>query len=68
MPGDASRLFSRNVVNYLLHLLPEGELRLDQGDVLIREPLVTHAGKITNEHLRAAGLGAQVNRPTTSPC
>jgi NAD(P) transhydrogenase subunit alpha len=56
MPGDASRLFSRNVTSYLAHLCPEGELRLDQTDVLVRDPLVTHAGQITNARVRDAAL------------
>jgi NAD(P) transhydrogenase subunit alpha len=54
MPGDASRLFSRNVTNYLAHLLSEGELHLDLDDELVRDPLVTHAGQIVNERVRAA--------------
>ena len=40
MAPDASRMYSSNVTNYLLHLLDEGTLDLDREDPLVDEPLV----------------------------
>jgi NAD(P) transhydrogenase subunit alpha len=42
----ASQMYSRTVVNYLMHLVKDGALRLDLEDELTRLPLVTHQGKV----------------------
>ncbi len=54
VPVHASQMLSRNFENYLMHLVPDGELVLDLEDELTREPLVTHEGQIMNERVRAA--------------
>jgi NAD(P) transhydrogenase subunit alpha len=48
----ASQMFSRNVTNYLRHLIKDGDLRIDLEDELVRGPLVTHQGEIVNERVR----------------
>ena len=53
-PVDASAMFSTNVGNYLAHLIQEGELRLDLEDELVSGPLVTHAGEVVNEAVKAS--------------
>jgi NAD(P) transhydrogenase subunit alpha len=53
LPVHASQLYSRNVTNYLLHLIREGELQLDLEDELTRDPLVTREGQITSERVRS---------------
>jgi proton-translocating NAD(P)+ transhydrogenase subunit alpha len=46
MPGDASRLYSRNVSALLLHLAPEGELALDWEDEITSGACVTHTEEV----------------------
>jgi NAD(P) transhydrogenase subunit alpha len=46
VPFHASQMYARTVTNYLLHLLKDGELRLDLDDELTRGPLVTHRGEV----------------------
>jgi len=61
MPVHASQLYSRNVVNFLTHLLerglarPEGggEWQWDTSDEICRRTAVAHAGEILNETVRA---------------
>ena len=48
IPGDASRLFSRNVVALVSHLVKEGKLALDLEDEITRGTLLTHQGQIAN--------------------
>ncbi|MBM4383886.1 MAG: Re/Si-specific NAD(P)(+) transhydrogenase subunit alpha [Deltaproteobacteria bacterium] len=47
VPGDASRLFSRNVVTLVTHLVKDAKLALDLADEITRGTLLTHAGEIT---------------------
>ena len=54
VPVHASQMFSRNMTNYLLHLIQDGELKLDLEDELTKGPLVTHAGEVVHEAVRAA--------------
>jgi NAD(P) transhydrogenase subunit alpha len=46
MPGDASRLYARNVVALLLHLAPAGELRLDWEDEIVSGTCVTRHERV----------------------
>lgn len=48
----ASQLFSKNVANFLAHLLKEGALRSDTTDEITRETLVTHCGQVVNARVR----------------
>jgi NAD(P) transhydrogenase subunit alpha len=63
MPIDASRLYSRNVVSLLSHLVEEGELRLDFDDEITDAVCLTHAGEIRSEEVRET-LG---EGPETAP-
>jgi NAD(P) transhydrogenase subunit alpha len=47
-------MYARTVTNYLLHLVKDGNLRLDLSDELTRGPLVTHQGEILHEAVKAA--------------
>ncbi|HEX7051953.1 MAG TPA: Re/Si-specific NAD(P)(+) transhydrogenase subunit alpha [Longimicrobiales bacterium] len=55
----ASRMYSRNVGALLLHVLRDGELRLDFDDEITRACCVTHAGEVlyaaAREGVRAGG-------------
>jgi NAD(P) transhydrogenase subunit alpha len=48
LPVHASQMFSRNLMNYLLHLTEEGKLALDLEDELVSGPLVTREGRIVH--------------------
>lgn len=52
MAYDASRMYSKNVVEFLVNLAPDGTMNLNLEDPIIRETLVTHDGKITHEPTR----------------
>ncbi len=54
LPVHASQMFSRNLMNYLLHLIKDAGLELDLEDELTKGPLVTHQGAIIHEGVRAA--------------
>lgn len=58
IPFHASQLYARNLLNYLLHLAPEGELQIDRDDEVTAGPLITHEGQITNEQLAAEAASA----------
>ncbi len=54
MPSDASKLYGKNVLNFLqLIITKEGQLHLNWDDDLVKGSCITHAGKIVNE--RVAG-------------
>ena len=46
VPVHASQLFSRNITNFLEHIVHEGELVLDMADVIVDECCVTRAGEV----------------------
>jgi NAD(P) transhydrogenase subunit alpha len=52
MALDASRMYSKNIVEFLTNLAPEGAIKLDLEDQIIRETMVTHEGKIAHEPTR----------------
>ena len=54
---DASRMYARNVVTFVEHLVKDGALHLDLEDEITAGALLTHGGQVTNERVRAA-LGA----------
>jgi NAD(P) transhydrogenase subunit alpha len=45
-------MFSRNVMNYLLHLSSDGKLNLDLEDELVSGPLVTREGEVVHSAVR----------------
>jgi NAD(P) transhydrogenase subunit alpha len=50
---DASRVYARNLVNLLLHLVKDGALALDLEDEITKGALVTHDGQVVNAAVRA---------------
>jgi NAD(P) transhydrogenase subunit alpha len=54
MPFHASLLYANNVTNLLLHLAPEGELKLDFEDEITAGCCITHDGRIVNDRVREA--------------
>jgi NAD(P) transhydrogenase subunit alpha len=61
LPSDlatnASQMYARNLVTFLLHLLRDGKIALDLEDEITRGALLTHEGAITNEAARARAAG-----------
>ncbi len=52
IPADASRLFSKNVVTLVTHLVKDGKLALDLEDEITRGTLLAHQGQITNASVK----------------
>lgn len=54
MPGDASKMFGKNMVNFLkLMITPAGDLNLNWDDDLIKGTCVTHQSQVVNERVKA---------------
>jgi NAD(P) transhydrogenase subunit alpha len=52
MPSDASKLYGKNVLNFLqLIITKDGALNLNFEDDLVKGTCVAHDGKITNERI-----------------
>jgi NAD(P) transhydrogenase subunit alpha len=54
MPSDASKLYAKNVFNFLQLLIKDGDLVLNFSDDIVQGACITHSGAITNERLRQA--------------
>lgn len=52
VPYHASQMYARNVTAFLLHLIKDGKLQLNQQDEIIRETLLTNGGEIVNARVR----------------
>ncbi|MFO7583394.1 MAG: Re/Si-specific NAD(P)(+) transhydrogenase subunit alpha [Anaerolineales bacterium] len=54
MPLDASRMFGKNVMNFLaLIITKEGELNLDFEDDIVKGTCITHQGELFNERVKS---------------
>jgi NAD(P) transhydrogenase subunit alpha len=54
MPGDASKLYGRNVLNFLqLIITKDGNIHLNFEDDIVAGCCITHGGKIINQRVRA---------------
>lgn len=52
VPYHASQMYSRNITAFLLHLVKDGQLRIDTNDEIIRETLLTQGGEVVNKRVR----------------
>jgi H+-translocating NAD(P) transhydrogenase subunit alpha len=53
MPADASKLFGKNVINFLKLIIgPEGELNLNFEDDIVKGTCVTHGGNVVNDRIK----------------
>ena len=48
VPHHASQMYSKNITTFLLHLIDEGQLKLDFEDEIIGDTLITRGGKVVN--------------------
>ncbi len=55
MPTDASRMFGKNMINFLkLIITKEGDLNLNWDDDIVKGTAVTHGKEIVNERVKTA--------------
>ena len=62
VPYHASQMYARNLTAFLLHLVKDGQVRMDLDDEIIRETLLTRDGQMVNARVRdffGAAAGAQ---------
>ncbi len=52
VPAHASQMYAKNVSTFLLHLVKEGQLKLDMEDEITRETLVARDGDVVHARLR----------------
>ncbi len=51
MPSDASKLYGKNILNFLQLIIKEGELNLNFEDDLVKGTCIAHEGQVTNERV-----------------
>lgn len=61
VPYHASQMYSKNITTFLLHLVTEGELRLDLEDEITAGTMVTRGGRIVHPRVLEA-MGQTVER------
>lgn len=54
MPTHASLMYSRNMLNFINHIVKDGEVAIDLDDEITNQCLITYEGKIVHEATMAA--------------
>ena len=57
MPTHASLMYSRNMSNFINHLVKDGEVAIDMDDEITKHCLITHEGTVVHEAAAAAMQG-----------
>jgi NAD(P) transhydrogenase subunit alpha len=52
VPYHASQMYAKNVTAFLLNLVKDGKLEINEADEIHRETLLTHGGEIVNARVR----------------
>ncbi|WP_165223366.1 Re/Si-specific NAD(P)(+) transhydrogenase subunit alpha [Aquisphaera insulae] len=52
VPYHASQMYAKNLSTFLLHLVRDGALRIDPGDEIARDTLLTRGGEIVQPRVR----------------
>ena len=52
VPYHASQMYARNLTAFLTYMVKDAKLRLDSGDEIVRETLLTRDGEIVNPRVR----------------
>jgi NAD(P) transhydrogenase subunit alpha len=52
VPYHASQMYSKNLTNFLLHMVKDGRLQINLEDEITRSTIVTQAGEIVNPRVR----------------
>jgi NAD(P) transhydrogenase subunit alpha len=53
IPTDASKMYGKNLMNFLKLIVKEGALTLNFEDDIVKGTCITHGGEITNERVKA---------------
>ncbi len=68
LPYHASQMYAKNISNFLLHLIKDGQIQLNLEDEITRETLVTRGGEIVHPRVRElAGLTPATTAERSSP-
>jgi NAD(P) transhydrogenase subunit alpha len=54
IPYHASQLYARNVANFVVNLVEDGEPQLDTDDEIVRESMLTRGGEVVHSRAREA--------------
>jgi proton-translocating NAD(P)+ transhydrogenase subunit alpha len=54
VPYHASQMYAKNITTFLLHLVKDGHVKVDTGDEITRETLITQGGEVVNPRVREA--------------
>ena len=52
VPYHASQMYAKNITTFLLHLLKDGNVRIDASDEITRDTLVAERGEVVNPRIR----------------
>ena len=63
IPYHASQMYAKTVASFLQNMVKDGELRVDLGDQIIRDTLLTHRGEVVNSQVREL-LGLDSSAPS----
>jgi H+-translocating NAD(P) transhydrogenase subunit alpha len=71
-PYHASQMYSKNLTNFLLHLVRDGALQLNMDDEITRETLVTRDGEVVHARVRQllptpGGMRATADTASAAP-
>ena len=53
VPYHASQMFGNNLTKFLLNMMRDGQLVLDQEDEIVRDTMVCQGGEVTNDRIRS---------------
>lgn len=53
MPSDASKLYGKNILNFLQLVTREGQINLNWDDDLVKGSCITHDGEVVNERVKS---------------
>ena len=57
MPTHASQMYARNMINFINHIVRDGEIVIDTEDEITKGCLITHGGEVVHEATVAAMKG-----------
>ncbi|MDG2419710.1 MAG: hypothetical protein P8M17_12005 [Saprospiraceae bacterium] len=52
IPSDASKMFGKNMTNFIALIVKEGELDLNFEDDLVEGTCISHEGEVKNERVK----------------
>ena len=63
VPYHASQMYAKNITTFLLHLVKDGNVRIDMADEITRDTLIAERGEVVNPGSESAGaLGGEFLR------